>query len=90
MNELRIREAFKCAAGCGRLLYAEGICAKCSKDIEALDKLYDFDQYKRPKRRDGLFHYVMTGVAVAVLMFILYNFAAMFADWIADGGGPWQ
>lgn len=72
------------------MLVSPGMCFRCKEESDSLDKLYDFERHNRAQPQSGgLFGHVMTGVALALLAFILYHFAAMFADWILGGGRPW-
>jgi len=31
-----------------------------------------------------------TGIVILLAIYIAFNFAVMFADWITGGGRPWQ
>lgn len=93
MNTSTFRQLFRCGtSGRGTMLVSPGMCRKCKEEWDALDQLYDFNRHRRvaPQRWGGFMYGVMNCIAIALLIYILWNFVSLFTEWWTAGGRPWQ
>lgn len=96
MNTAIARQLFPCSTtGCEAMLRSPGKCYTCSEQIKALDKIAAERARPSPQRAvrntvGGFFRGVMTFASLALLVYVLFNFVSLFADWWALGGRPWQ
>jgi hypothetical protein len=78
------------------MLVEPGRCHTCSEQVKALDRIAAERARPSPKlvaikhTVGGFVRGVMTFAALALLVYVLFNFVSMFADWWALGGRPWQ
>lgn len=81
------RKLYPCSTtGCAALLVIPGRCRTCALQIDALDRIAAARAQPSPKRSaGGYFRGVMTFVALGVLVYVLFDFLVLLADWIAGG-----
>lgn len=88
MTTSSLRQLYSCSTvGCRALLVAPGRCFNCGGEIEAIDR--DFENHCSPALRSEALYLAGAILAVALMGYVFYQFAVMFADWILGGGRPW-
>lgn len=52
-------------------------------------RLIEFQTHKKPYMPDWMYWF-LTALTIALVLWIGFVIAVMFADWLANGGSPWQ